>query len=148
MALAILAGLPSWAGEAECKAVAASLVQMAEQPIVRQTDTRPDFPGPITMIFAQSAMYVSAGGAWKTMDVTAARRVMEIQTLLKMTPLTECRLDATEDVDGTATFKYDYQQGPEKAQIWVGTSDGLPYRFQSGGVLSKIEYVGVVVPIP
>jgi len=123
-------------------------MQMVKQPIVRQTDTRSDFPGPITMIFAQSAMYVSAGGEWKTMDVTAARRVMEMENLLKMTPLTECRLDATEDVDGTSTLKYDYQWGTEKARIWVGTSDGLPYRVQSGAVLSKMEYAGVAVPIP
>ena len=148
MALTFIAASRSMAGEAECEAVVAALMQMVRQPIVRQTDTRSDFPGAITMIFAEQAMYVSAGGTWKTMEVPAARRISDMQLLLQATPPTECTSGATEAVDGLDAVAYAFRQGPEAVRIWVGTADGLPYRLQGGVVDSRIDYAGVVVPVP
>ena len=145
MAAVIVMSPPALASEKECTAIVNALVLMVTQPIVRQIDTRPDFPGPITTIFSQDAIYANAGSTWKKMDVPASTRIEQMQALLKEPPLKNCKL--VENTD-SSVLQYSYDQGSNSATLWVDATGGLPHQFQTGSVLSKMEYEGVNVPNP
>lgn len=122
---------------------------MTRQPIVRQTDTRTDFPGSIEMIFTQDATYARAGGPWKKTSGSGTTRLSQLEQALEAQPLRDCNLLGEEEIGGVQTLLFKYAQGNAAAmpmKLWVGSKDGLPYQWQAGPTLSKIQYVGISIP--
>ena len=141
--------LPAFGSERDCKEITDALDKMRTSPIVLQTDVRPDFPGPIETIYATDAMYVSAGGDWKKMDVTAATRIAQMEELLKQFPVRDCATAGEEKVGDRPTTVFSYVFGsteqPLDMQLWIG-DDGLPYRWKSGPTTSTMQYEDVAIP--
>jgi hypothetical protein len=155
LAIAVSAPSPSWAGDAECTIVADAFARMARQQIVRQVDTRSDFPGPIEMIFTQDATYSNIGGPWKKTDLSGDVRLAQLENSLKAQPLRDCHRGEDEDVGGiqASLFRYAQRQANAPAQavnmeVWIGKADGLPYRWRAGPISSRMEYAGVTEPAP
>lgn len=137
------------AGGMECKTIETALLQMTKQPIFRQVDTRTDLLAPIEMVFTQDANYVRFGGAWKQTPGSGAIRLAQLELSLSNDPLHNCVLTGREEFEGVETSRYEYTQsnGSISVRIWIGSQDHLPYQFQSGVTLSKIEYQNVSVPL-
>ena len=101
------------------------------------------------MIFTQDATYVRVGGPWKKTNGSAATRHSQLERALNAQPLHDCGLVGEQEIGGVRTSVFKYEQGsdaPVSMKIWVGSGDGLPYQWQAGSTLSKIEYTGVAVP--
>lgn len=140
---------PSWATDAECTPIADALLRMTRQPIVRQVDTRTDFPGPIEMIFTQDATYARVGDLWKRTSGSGTTRLAQLEQALKAQALRDCNLLGEQEIGGVQTLLFKYAQGNAAAtpmRLWVGSKDGLPYQWQAGPTLSKIQYAGIEIP--
>lgn len=134
------------AGQADCDAIAKSMLAVAEQPSVRQSLT-PDGPNSILL---KDALYVQQAGAktWVKMPIDATARRMMVEEGLKSLPLGDCRAAEAQTLNGEELDVYDYTQpnplqpgAVSATRLLIGRSDGLPRRLDLGaGAAMTFEY--------
>ncbi len=87
-------------------------------------------------MFAPEGMYIKLEGKWtrNPIRITADDRAKEVA--FAATTISECKALGQESVAGAPTLVYGYKQrladGPlSENKLWIGTSDGLPRKFES-----------------
>ncbi len=93
-------------------------------------------------------------GAWSRMPMTVAALNQTNGELLKSGKLKvrSCRRVGAEAVDGVPTVAYEYTTEiagapkPYVGRLWVGVTDGLPYRIAAAETSQTIVYKGVTAP--
>ncbi len=107
------------------------------------------------LLKADGALYRRIrGGPWSRMPMTVAALNQTNGELLKSGKLKvrSCRRVGAEAVDGVPTVAYEYTTEiagapkPYVGRLWVGVTDGLPYRITAAETSQTIVYKGVTAP--
>ena len=138
MAWSLLVGVASARAD-DCDAVTKTF--QAQQ----KTPWRMLFQGMELMIHIGDATYMRNDNEWTRMPNTVAA------TMAGGGRYTECKAVGHESVDGTATDVYEYKSAVkgatgQAARVWIGTSDGLPHRWEVGNKVETFSYKDVKAP--
>jgi hypothetical protein len=109
---------------------------------------RMSFKGQEAMIKVDGAAYMRQGDTWVKMPDNAVAATMAGDTTF-----TECRSIGPDTVDGMPMVGYEYKAVPKKlemtpraARVWIGTADGLPYKWEMEGKVETFNYTDVKAP--
>jgi hypothetical protein len=142
----------------DCAIILKAFETLAVAPSYSQTITMKDTP-PMLSIAIGDVLYVNADDKWQKVQLKPGGRLGILKTFVPdAASLKDCSANGSDTLDGKAMTTYTYtppipegmeglaKGGPQI--LWVGDTDGLPYRMTTEDIEMTMSYDAVTPPIP
>lgn len=127
----------SVAGDTACKVALDAVMRVLETPnhqFMTRTEGAEGTPRHSEIINTGIAMYVEAGGKWRTSPMTPKAMQDLMTENQKLAKVTTCSLVREETLVGTSVGVYTIHNetaaGTSDSTLWISTADGLPLKQQ------------------
>lgn len=145
------------AGPAECDAIQAAFVAMADQAGYRQTVEMTSNGLKVEQVVIADMLYTRVNDRWTKLKLQPGGRKAMISRILGETQVSDCSEARVEALPTGNAKVYDFMLSPPKSVpgakatrqvIWIGISDGLVHRMVGPETRVDISFERLVPPIP